>query len=92
MVLVQKWTFFQFLFSKYRPGKCLLRYSKTKQRISRVKKQEVRKVEKIDILPKGLTDGFCPKMAIFPIFFFLRNISQENVFYVILERENLFLG
>ena len=25
---------------------------------------------KIDIFPKGLTDGFGPKMAIFPTFFF----------------------
>ena len=30
------------------------------------------------------------KMAIFPTFFFLGNISQENVFYDILERKNAF--
>ena len=41
---------------------------------------------------KGLTHGFGPKMAIFPIFFFLGNIGQENVFYDILERKNAFLG
>ena len=40
----------------------------------------------------GLTDGFRPKMAIFPIFFFLRNVDQENVFYDIQERKNAFLG
>ena len=28
------------------------------------------KSRKIDIFPKGLTHGFCPKMAIFPAFFF----------------------
>ena len=39
-----------------------------------------------------LTLGFGPKMAIFPTFFFLRNLNQENVFYDILERENAFLG
>ena len=27
------------------------------------------KKSKIDIFPKGLTHGFCPKMAIFPTFF-----------------------
>ena len=45
----------------------------------------------IDIFPKGLTDGFGPKMAVFPAFF-LGNIRQENVFYDILERKNAFLG
>ena len=42
----------------------------------------------IEIFPKGLTHGFGPKMAIFPTFFFLGIIGQENVFYDILERKN----
>ena len=46
----------------------------------------------MNIFPKGLTDGFGPKMAIFPNFFFLGNIGQENVFDDILERKNTFLG
>ena len=50
------------------------------------------KSRKIDILLKGLTDGFGPKMAIFSNFFFLRKIDEENVFYDILERKNAFLG
>ena len=44
------------------------------------------------IFPKGLTLGFGLKMAIFPTFFFLGNIGQENVFYDILEIKNAFLG
>ena len=44
------------------------------------------KRRKIDIFQKGLTHGFGPKMAIFPIFFFLGTIGQENVFYDILKR------
>ena len=40
---------------------------------------------------KALTHGFGPKMAIFPTFF-LGKIGQENVFYDILERKNVFLG
>ena len=32
---------------------------------------------KIDIFPKGLTDGFGPKMAIFPTFFFKQYRSEE---------------
>ena len=47
---------------------------------------------KIDILLKWLTHGFGRKMAIFPPFFFLRNIDQENVFYDILKRKNACLG
>ena len=31
-------------------------------------------------------------MAIFPTFFLLRNIGQENIFYDILERKNAFVG
>ena len=44
------------------------------------------KSRKIDIFSKGLTHGFGPNMAIFPIFF-LGNNGQENVFYDILERK-----
>ena len=54
-------------------------------------KQGSSKSRKIDISPKGLTHGFCQKMAIFSISF-LGNIEQENVFYDILERKNPFLG
>ena len=43
---------------------------------------------KIDIFPKGLTHGFGPKMAIFPTFYCLGNIAQENVFYDIVEQKN----
>ena len=49
------------------------------------------KSRKIGIFPKGLTQGFGPKMVLFPTFF-LGNIGQENVFYDILERKNAFLG
>ena len=50
------------------------------------------KTRKIDIFPKGLTHGYGPKIAIFPNFFSLGNIGQENVFYDILKRKNAFLG
>ena len=45
----------------------------------------------MDIFPKGLINGFGPKMDIFPSFF-LGNIGQENMFYDIPERKNAFLG
>ena len=48
--------------------------------------------KKNDIFSNGLIHGLGPKMAIFPNFFFLGNIGQENVFYNILEQENACLG
>ena len=45
-----------------------------------------------DFFPKLLTLGFGLKTTIFPTFFFLGNIGQEDVFYDILERKNAFLG
>ena len=40
-------TFPIFYFKEYRPGKCPLRYSRTKIPLSKVSKQEVEKVEKV---------------------------------------------
>ena len=62
-----------FFFRQYRPGKCLLQYSRTKKRLSRPKKQKDQTVKKIDIFPKGLTHSFGPKIAIFQTFFFEPN-------------------
>ena len=66
MVLVQNWPFFNLFFRHNRPEKCVLRYSRTKKRLCRLLKQQVQKVEKLRFLQKGLTHGFCPKLAIFP--------------------------
>ena len=54
-------------------GKCLLRYSRTKKRLSRPKKKKNSKSRKIAIFPKGLTHGFGRKMALFPTLFFQVN-------------------
>ena len=42
-----------FLFRQYRPGKCLLRYSTTKKRLSKLQKQKVRKVDKLTFFQRG---------------------------------------
>ena len=85
MALVQKWPFFQsFFFRKYRPGKCLLRYSGTKKRLSTLLKQEVQKVEKLTFFQR-VNSWFWSKNGHFSNFF-LGNIGQENVFHDILER------
>ena len=80
-----------FFYRQYRPWKCLLRYSSTKNRLLRLKKTRSSKSRKIDIIPKGLTHVFGPKMAIFQ-HFFLGNIGHENVFYDILQWKSAFLG
>ena len=59
-----------FFCRQYRPGKCVLRYFRTKKRLSRLQKQEVQKVEKLTFFPKGLTNGFGPIMALFSTFIF----------------------
>ena len=74
-----------FLLKQYRPRKCLLRYSRTKKRLSRLWKQKVRKVEKFTFVQRFLDffsffPWFWSKMAIFPTFFFFGNIGKENAF------------
>ena len=92
MVLVQKGPFFQlFFFRQYRPGKFLLRYSRTKKMLFKAIKTRSSKSRKIDIFLKGLTHGFGRKMGIISTFF-LGNIGQDYAFYDILERKIAFLG
>ena len=80
--------FSKFFFRQYRPGKCLFRYSRTKNFFLGYKRRSS-KSRKIDIFPKGLTYGFGQEIAIFFNFLF---IGQVNVFYDILEQKNAFLG
>ena len=72
MVFVQKWPFFHLCFFGGNIGYKNVFYDilDRKKRLSRLKKQEVQKVKKIDLFSKGLTHGFRPKMAIFATFFF----------------------
>ena len=54
MVLVKKLAIFScFVLRQYRPGKCLLRYYRTKKRLFRPLKQEVQKVEKLLFFERG---------------------------------------
>ena len=82
MLLVQKRAFFQLFFSwEYSPGKCLLRYSRTK----------FKKSKKLTIF-QGVNAWFLSKNGHFSYYFFLGNIGQESVFYDILEPKYTFLG
>ena len=79
--------FLTFFFIKYRPGKCLLRYSRTKKNPFQAIKTRSSKSRKIDIFA-----WFWSKDGPFSNLYCLCNIGQENVFYDILERKNPFLG
>ena len=87
MVLVQKWLF---LLGNISQENVFYDILEQKDAFNAIKTRSS-KSGKNDILPKGLTHSFGPKMAIFYIFF-LCNIGQENVFYVILERKNAVLA
>ena len=54
-------------------------------------KRRSSKSRKIDSFSKGLNQGFGAKMAFFSPFFY-GNIGQENVFYDILHRKNVFVA
>ena len=91
MIFGQNWYFSMFFLMQYRPGKCVLRYATMNKRFFWALKAGSSKSQKIEIFSKGLVHGFRPKLVFFHVFF-KGNIGQENVFYDILERENVFLG
>ena len=92
MVLVQKWPFFHvFFLGNIREENVFYVILERENAFLGYKNKKFKKSKNWNV-SKGLTYGFGPKMAIFPSFFFLTNIGQENVFYVILEWINAFLG
>ena len=92
MVFFKTWPFFQLYFQAIKARKMSFTIFYNEKTPFQAIKTKSSKSQKIDVFRKGLTHGFGPKIAIFPTFFFLGNIGQENVFYDILERENAFLG
>ena len=91
MVLVQKWPFFQLFFL------CNIGYENVFYDILHRKNAFVayknKKFEKSKNwhFSKGVNPQFWSKIGRFSNFFFLGNISEENVFYDILERKKAFL-
>ena len=79
-----------FFFRQYRPEKCLLRYSRTKERPLGYKNKKFKKSKNWQF-SKGVNPWFWSRSGHFSTFYFLGNIGQENVFYEILERKNVFL-
>ena len=80
-----------FYFRQYRPGKCLIRYCRTKNAFLGYKNKRFKK-SKNGHFSKVVNPWFWCKNDHFSNLFFLGNIDQENVFYHILERKNAFLG
>ena len=74
-----------FFYRQYWLGKCCLRYSRTKKRLSRLQKQEVQKSRRIDIFPNGLIHGFAPNVAIFPTFF--QALIVKKMSFTIIQNE-----
>ena len=79
------------LFRQYKPGKCLLRYSRTKKRFVNQKNKKFKKSKNWHFC-RGVNPWFRSKNGPFSNFVFLSNKGFENVFYEILERKNAFLG
>ena len=86
MVLVKKWPFFHVFFLGNRGQENVFYDILERKNAFLGYKNKKFKSRKIEIFQKGLIHGFGQKMAIFPCFFFMGNIGQENVFYHILER------
>ena len=86
MVLVQKWPFFNFFILGITGQKNVFYDILERENAFLAYKKRSSKSRKIAIFPKGLTHGFGPKISIFSTSFFLGNMSQENVFYDILEQ------
>ena len=82
MVLVQNWQFFQFFFFRqYRPGKCLLRYSRTKKCLSRLKEKKFKKSKNCHF-SKGVNSQFWSKNGHFYNFFFKAIQTREMSFTI----------
>ena len=81
-----------FFFRQYSPKKGVLRYSRWKKHLSRLKKTRRSKSPKISIFLKMVIPWFLDKNGHFCNLFFLGNTCHENVVYDILEQKNFFLG
>ena len=92
MVLVKKWPFFQ-LFFLGNIGQENVFYDilERKKTFVGYKNKKLKK-SKNWRFSKGVNPWFWSKNGHFSNFYFLGNLSQENVFYAILERRNGFLG
>ena len=78
------------VFSQYRAGKCVLRYSRTEKMPFQVIKTTSLKSRKIEIFAKGVTHGFGLKFAIFPSFFIQALQGRKMCFTIFQNEETVF--
>ena len=74
MVLVQKWPFYHLFILGNIGQENIVNDILERKNVFLGYKNKKFNSRKIDIFPKGLTPGFGPEMAIFPIFFFFKAI------------------
>ena len=92
MVLVQKWPFFNlFFFRQYRPENIVNDILERKNAFLGYKNKNYKKSKNWHF-SKGVNPWFWSKNGHFLTFFFLGNISQENIVNDIVERKNAFEG
>ena len=92
MVLVQKWPFFQhFFLGKIGHENLFYDTLERKNAFLGYKNKKFKKSKNWHF-SKGVNPWFWSKNANFPTLFVLGNINQENAFYIILERKNVFLS
>ena len=90
MVLVQNWPFFHFFLGKYRQGKCILRYSGTKNTFLGYKIQKFIKSKNWHFSKRDNT-WFSSKNGHFPTFFF-RHYRPGKCLLLYSRTKNTFLG
>ena len=87
MVLVQKWPFLQFFFlGKIGKGKCLLRHSRTKKCLPRLKKKKFKKSKNCHF-SKGVNPWFLDKNDLFGNFFFFQANQERKMCFAIFQNE-----
>ena len=92
MVLVSKWFFFQpFFLRNIGQENVFYDILERKNAVLGYKDKKFKKSKNWQF-SNGVNSWFWSKNPHFSNFFFLGNIGQENVFYVIPERKNAFLG
>ena len=92
MVLLQKWPFFQLLFSGNLVQENVFNDILERKNAFVGYKNKKFKKSKNWHFSKGVKPWLCFKNGHFPNFFFLSNLGTENVSYDILERKNAWLG
>ena len=87
MVMVQKWPFFQLFFlGKIGKGKCLLRHSRTKKCLSRLKNKKFKKSKNCHF-SKGVNPWFLDKNDLFGNFFFFQAKQERKMCFAIFQNE-----